>query len=57
MMKAQDDTNHLPQMQLFRFQRLPAEEQLRRASSFFQTMSTRRTNKVVLTRARPVRVN
>jgi hypothetical protein len=29
MMKAQDDTNHLPQMQPFRFQRLPAEEQLR----------------------------
>jgi iodotyrosine deiodinase len=43
MMKAQDDTNHFPQMQPFRFQRLPAEEQLRRASSFLQTMSTRRT--------------
>jgi len=43
MMKAQEDTNHLPQVQPFRFQRLPAEEQLRRASSFFQTMSTRRT--------------
>src|SRR6201998_4756333 len=43
MMKAQEDTNHLPQMQPFRFQRLPAQEQLRRASSFFQTMSTRRT--------------
>src|SRR5260370_9328131 len=43
MMKAQEETNHLPQMQPLRLQRLPAEEQLRRASSFFQTMSTRRT--------------
>src|SRR5258708_13718166 len=43
MMKAQENTNHLPPMQPFRFQRLPAEEQLRRAVSFFQTMSTRRT--------------
>src|ERR1700758_5872693 len=43
MMKAQEDTNHLPQMQPFTFQRLPAAEQLRRASSFFQTMSGRRT--------------
>lgn len=43
MTTAQEDTNHLPQMEPFRFQRLFAEEQLRRASSFFQTMSTRRT--------------
>jgi len=43
MTTAQEDTNHLPQMEPFRFQRLSAEEQLRRASSFFQTMSTRRT--------------
>jgi len=43
MMKAQENTNDLPQMQPFRFQRLPEEEQLRRISSFFQTMSTRRT--------------
>ncbi len=43
MMKAQENTNDLPQMQPFRFQRLPAEEQLRRVSSFFQTISTRRT--------------
>src|SRR5260370_25060514 len=43
MMKAQENTNDLPQMQPFRFQRPPAEEQLRRVSSFFQTMSTRRT--------------
>jgi len=37
------DTNRVPEMQPFRFQRFPAEEQLRRASSFFQTMSTRRS--------------
>jgi iodotyrosine deiodinase len=43
MMKAPENTNHLPQMQPFRFQRLAAEEQLRRAFSFLQTMSTRRT--------------
>ena len=43
MTTAQEDTNHLPQMEPFCFQRLSAEEQLRRASSFFQTMSTRRT--------------
>ena len=43
MMRAPDDTNHLPQMQPLRFQHLPAEEQLRRVSSFFQTMSARRT--------------
>jgi iodotyrosine deiodinase len=42
MMRAQD-TDHFPEMQPFRFQRLPAEEQLWRASSFFQTMSARRT--------------
>ncbi len=43
MTTAHDDTNHFPKMQPLRFQRLPAEEQLRRASSFLQTMSTRRT--------------
>jgi len=43
MTTAHDDTNHVPKMQPLRFQRLPAEEQLRRASSFLQTMSTRRT--------------
>jgi iodotyrosine deiodinase len=42
MMRAQD-TDHFPEMQPLRFQRLPAEEQLWRASSFFQTMSARRT--------------
>src|SRR5260370_10780782 len=42
MMKAQEETNHLPQMQPLRLQRLPEEEQLRRISSFFQTMSPRR---------------
>jgi iodotyrosine deiodinase len=43
MTRAREDTDHFPQMQPFRFQRLPAEEQLRRVSSFLQTMSTRRT--------------
>src|ERR1700752_801770 len=43
MTREREDTNHLPQMQPFRFQRLPAEEQLRRASSFFQIMRARRT--------------
>jgi nitroreductase len=35
--------NGFLQMQPVHFQRLPVEEQLRRASSFFHTMSTRRT--------------
>jgi nitroreductase len=43
MMKAREETNRLPQMLPFRFQRLPAEEQLRRAASFFRAMSSRRT--------------
>ena len=43
MMQTQEDTDHFPEMQPLRFQRLPAEEQLGRASSFFQTMSARRT--------------
>ena len=43
MMQAQEDTNHFPEMQPLRFQRLPAQEQLWRASSFLQTMSARRT--------------
>src|SRR5271167_3348212 len=43
MMPSQKDTEHFPEMQPLRFQRLPAEEQLWRASSFFQTMSARRT--------------
>jgi iodotyrosine deiodinase len=43
MMQAQEDTSHFPEMQPLRFQRLPAQEQLRRVSSFLQTMSTRRT--------------
>ncbi|MGA9390933.1 MAG: nitroreductase family protein [Candidatus Sulfotelmatobacter sp.] len=43
MTTAQEDTNLLPQMDPFRFERFPAEEQLGRASSFLQTMSTRRT--------------
>src|SRR5277367_956062 len=43
MMPSQKDTEHFPEMQPLRFQRLAAEEQLWRASSFFQTMSARRT--------------
>jgi iodotyrosine deiodinase len=43
MTTAHADTNRVPEMQPFRFQRLAAKEQLRRASSFLQTMSTRRT--------------
>jgi iodotyrosine deiodinase len=43
MTTAHADTNRVPEMQPFSFQRLAAEEQLRRASSFLQTMSTRRT--------------
>ena len=43
MTTAHEDTNLLPQMELFRFERLSGEEQLRRTSSFLQTMSTRRT--------------
>jgi len=43
MMRSQKDTDHFPEMEPLRFQRLPAEEQLWRASSFFQTMSARRT--------------
>ena len=43
MTTTHEDANHLPRMQPFRFQRLPAREQVRRASSFFQTMSTRLT--------------
>src|SRR5271154_1770522 len=38
-----EDTSRHPRMQPFYFQRLPEDEQLRRASSFFQAMSTRRT--------------
>jgi iodotyrosine deiodinase len=43
MTRAREDTDHFPELQPLRFQRLPAEEQLWRASSFFQTMSARRT--------------
>ncbi len=43
MTTAHEDTSLLPQMELFRFERLSGEEQLRRTSSFLQTMSTRRT--------------
>ena len=38
-----EDTNHSSRMQPFHFQRLPPEEQLRRASSFFHAMRARRT--------------
>jgi len=37
------DTNYVPEMQPFQFHVFPAEEQLRRASYFFQNMNTRRT--------------
>ncbi len=43
MTRAPEDANSLPPMQPLHFQHLPAEEQLRRASSFFQIMSARRT--------------
>ncbi len=42
-MKALTKENHLPAMEPLRFYRLPHGEQLKRASSFFEAMSTRRT--------------
>ena len=38
-----ENGNRHPRMRPFQFQRLPEEEQLRRASSFLQAMNTRRT--------------
>src|SRR5260370_5705176 len=43
MTTGHEDRNHSPEVQPLDFQRLPAEEQLQRASSFFQTMRERRT--------------
>ncbi len=43
MTTGHEDRNHSPEVQPLDFQRLPAEEQLQRASSFFQTMRARRT--------------
>ncbi len=43
MTTVHEDTNHFPEMQPLHYQRLPAEEQLRRAFSFLQTMKVRRT--------------
>ena len=43
MTTAHEDTNHFPEMQPLQYQRFPAEEQLRRAFSFLQTMKVRRT--------------
>src|SRR5271154_1484083 len=42
-MRTQKEGNHAPQMEPLRFARPAAGEQLRQASGFFQTMSTRRT--------------
>src|SRR5260370_7409927 len=43
MTTGHEDRNRSPEVQPLDFQRLPAEEQLQRASSFFQTMRARRT--------------
>jgi iodotyrosine deiodinase len=43
MTTVHEGTNHFPEMQSLNYQRLPAEEQLRRAFSFLQTMNVRRT--------------
>ncbi len=43
MTTVREDTNHFPEMQPLHYQRLPAEEQLRRAFLFLQTMKVRRT--------------
>ena len=43
MTTVDEDTNPFPEMQPLHFRRLPPKEQLRRASSFFQAMNSRRT--------------
>jgi iodotyrosine deiodinase len=43
MTTAHENSKHSPEMQPLQFQRLPTQEQLQRASSFFQTMRARRT--------------
>jgi hypothetical protein len=39
MTTVHEGTNHFPEMQSLNYQRLPAEEQLRRAFSFLQTVA------------------
>jgi iodotyrosine deiodinase len=43
VMRAEEETNHQTPMETLRFRRIAAEEQLVRASAFYQAMSTRRT--------------